>query len=89
MALGGGAIGSVRVRDALKRCRVIWLETVWEGVDDVFLAAVGAELSAFAALASGDTTATNVPGAADSVRAVAIGEAARESAASGAPVPVS
>ena len=64
------------------------LVTVWEGVDDFFLAAVGAELSAFAALASGDTTATNVPGAADSVRAVAIGEAARASAASGAPVAV-
>jgi shikimate kinase/3-dehydroquinate synthase len=30
VALGGGAIGSARVREALKRCRVIWLETVWE-----------------------------------------------------------
>jgi len=30
VALGGGAIGSARVRDALKRHRVIWLETVWE-----------------------------------------------------------
>jgi shikimate kinase len=29
LALGGGAVGSERVRDALrKRCRVIWLETV-------------------------------------------------------------
>ena len=65
------------------------LETVWEGGDDVFLAAVGAELAAFAALASGETSEASVPGAAESVRAVAIGEAARESAASGAPVPVS
>jgi shikimate kinase / 3-dehydroquinate synthase len=30
VALGGGAIGSARVREALKACRVIWLETVWE-----------------------------------------------------------
>ena len=30
VALGGGAIGSARVRDALAACRVIWLETVWE-----------------------------------------------------------
>ncbi|HZE06256.1 MAG TPA: bifunctional shikimate kinase/3-dehydroquinate synthase [Solirubrobacteraceae bacterium] len=30
VALGGGAIGSAAVRDALKNCRVIWLETVWE-----------------------------------------------------------
>ncbi len=30
VALGGGAIGSARVRDALADCRVIWLETVWE-----------------------------------------------------------
>jgi shikimate kinase / 3-dehydroquinate synthase len=30
VALGGGAIGSARVRDALQTHRVIWLETVWE-----------------------------------------------------------
>jgi 3-dehydroquinate synthase len=30
VALGGGAIGSARVREALATCRVIWLETVWE-----------------------------------------------------------
>ena len=30
VALGGGAIGSARVREALAGCRVIWLETVWE-----------------------------------------------------------
>jgi shikimate kinase / 3-dehydroquinate synthase len=30
VALGGGAIGSARVREALESCRVIWLETVWE-----------------------------------------------------------
>ena len=30
VALGGGAIGSARVREALGGCRVIWLETVWE-----------------------------------------------------------
>jgi shikimate kinase/3-dehydroquinate synthase len=30
VALGGGAIGSPRVREALAGCRVIWLETVWE-----------------------------------------------------------
>jgi shikimate kinase / 3-dehydroquinate synthase len=30
VALGGGAIGSGRVREALEQCRVIWLETVWE-----------------------------------------------------------
>jgi shikimate kinase / 3-dehydroquinate synthase len=30
VALGGGAIGSGRVRDALAETRVIWLETVWE-----------------------------------------------------------
>ena len=30
VALGGGAIGSARVREALKDRRVIWLETVWE-----------------------------------------------------------
>jgi shikimate kinase/3-dehydroquinate synthase len=30
VALGGGAIASARVREALADCRVIWLETVWE-----------------------------------------------------------
>jgi shikimate kinase len=30
VALGGGAIGSERVRAALADTRVIWLETVWE-----------------------------------------------------------
>ena len=30
VALGGGAIGSAPVRDALTNTRVIWLETVWE-----------------------------------------------------------
>jgi 3-dehydroquinate synthase len=30
VALGGGAIGSTKVREALKSRRVIWLETVWE-----------------------------------------------------------
>jgi shikimate kinase/3-dehydroquinate synthase len=30
VALGGGAVGSPRVREALARTRVIWLETVWE-----------------------------------------------------------
>jgi 3-dehydroquinate synthase len=30
VALGGGAIGSARVREALANTRVIWLETVWE-----------------------------------------------------------
>jgi shikimate kinase / 3-dehydroquinate synthase len=30
VALGGGAIGSARVREALKDRRVVWLETVWE-----------------------------------------------------------
>jgi shikimate kinase/3-dehydroquinate synthase len=30
VALGGGAIGSPRVREALAKSRVIWLETVWE-----------------------------------------------------------
>ena len=30
VALGGGAIGSARVREALANVRVIWLETVWE-----------------------------------------------------------
>ncbi|MGN6870168.1 MAG: 3-dehydroquinate synthase [Solirubrobacteraceae bacterium] len=30
VALGGGAIGSERVREALAKTRVIWLETVWE-----------------------------------------------------------
>jgi shikimate kinase/3-dehydroquinate synthase len=30
VALGGGAIGSGRVREALQQTRVIWLETVWE-----------------------------------------------------------
>jgi shikimate kinase / 3-dehydroquinate synthase len=30
VALGGGAIGSARVREALAGTRVIWLETVWE-----------------------------------------------------------
>jgi shikimate kinase / 3-dehydroquinate synthase len=30
VALGGGAIGSPRVREALATTRVIWLETVWE-----------------------------------------------------------
>ena len=30
VALGGGAIGSARVREALAETRVIWLETVWE-----------------------------------------------------------
>jgi shikimate kinase/3-dehydroquinate synthase len=30
VALGGGAVGSARVREALARTRVIWLETVWE-----------------------------------------------------------
>jgi len=30
VALGGGAIGSPRVREALAQTRVIWLETVWE-----------------------------------------------------------
>ena len=30
VALGGGAIGSELVREALNECRVIWLETVWE-----------------------------------------------------------
>ena len=30
VALGGGAIGSALVREALNECRVIWLETVWE-----------------------------------------------------------
>ena len=30
VALGGGAIGSARVREALAKTRVIWLETVWE-----------------------------------------------------------
>jgi shikimate kinase / 3-dehydroquinate synthase len=30
VALGGGAIGSARVREALAGARVIWLETVWE-----------------------------------------------------------
>jgi shikimate kinase / 3-dehydroquinate synthase len=30
VALGGGAIGSARIREALAGCRVIWLETVWE-----------------------------------------------------------
>ncbi len=30
VALGGGAIGSARVREALAHTRVIWLETVWE-----------------------------------------------------------
>ena len=29
VALGGGAIGSARVREALAETRVIWLETVW------------------------------------------------------------
>ena len=30
VALGGGAIGSARIREALADRRVIWLETVWE-----------------------------------------------------------
>jgi shikimate kinase / 3-dehydroquinate synthase len=30
VALGGGAIGSARIREALAGARVIWLETVWE-----------------------------------------------------------
>jgi len=30
VALGGGAIGSARVREALANTRVVWLETAWE-----------------------------------------------------------
>ncbi len=59
------------------------LDTVWERDGDVFLPAIAAELDAFAALVAGETDARGVPGATASVRAVAIGEAARASAAGG------
>jgi predicted dehydrogenase len=57
------------------------LQTVWEQDGDVFLTAIAAQLEAFAALVSREPLAPDVPGAAASIRAVAIGEAARESAA--------
>ncbi len=63
------------------------LETVWEdSAGDGFVRAVAAELSAFSALAAGEATPAAVPGAAESIRATRIGEAARDSAASGASV---
>jgi scyllo-inositol 2-dehydrogenase (NAD+) len=63
------------------------LETVWEdSVSDAFLRAVAAELAAFGALGAGEAAAAAVPGAAESIRATLIGEAARDSATSGASV---
>jgi myo-inositol 2-dehydrogenase / D-chiro-inositol 1-dehydrogenase len=59
------------------------LQTVWEREGDVFLTAIAAQLDAFAVLAAGTGDPSCVPGAAASIRAVAIGEAARTSAAGG------
>jgi myo-inositol 2-dehydrogenase/D-chiro-inositol 1-dehydrogenase len=61
------------------------LETVWEDAGgDAFLDAVAAELAAFGALATGGAAAAAVAGAAESIRATLIGEAASDSASSGA-----
>ena len=66
------------------------LETVWEdSAGDGFVRAVAAELAAFRALAAGEATAAAVPGAAESIRATRIGEAARDSATAGASVRIS
>jgi len=59
------------------------LQTAWEQDGDVFLTAIAAQLDAFAATVAGRGDAPSVPGATASIRAVAIGEAARESAAGG------
>ena len=63
------------------------LETVFEDErTDGFVRAVAAELAAFAARVRGDEGAAPVPGAAESIRATLVGEAARASAETGAPV---
>jgi len=59
------------------------LLTVWEREGDVFLTAIAAQLDAFAANVAGDAEAPPVPGAAESGRAVALAEAARDSAVGG------
>jgi predicted dehydrogenase len=64
------------------------LVTAWKGEGAVFLPAVAAQLDAFAALVAGEGEPEEVPGPRASIRAVAVGEAARESAGSGRAVRV-